>query len=47
MKKYPLFLENVSGNFSINSMKKQDLMGVCTIFKLVIGLLILAILLIP
>ena len=27
-------------------MKKQDLMGVCTIFKLVIGLLILAILLI-
>ena len=43
-KKYPLCLQNISGDFSANIMKKQVKIGVCTIFLLIIQLLILVIL---
>ena len=44
IKKYLLCLENISGDFLPNNMKKQDYMDVCTIFLLIIELLILVIL---
>ena len=46
IKKYIICLGNISGDFSANNMKKkkQDEMGMCTIFLLVIELLVLVIL---
>ena len=48
IKKYPLCLGNISGDFPAKNMekRKQDEMGVCTIFLLIIALFILVMLLI-
>ena len=44
IKKYPLCLEKISGDFSANSTKQQDQMDVCTILLLIIEPLKLVIL---
>ena len=44
IKTYLMSLGNILGDFSTNNMKKTGLKGVCTIFLLVIELLILVIL---
>ena len=45
MERYPLCLGNISGNFSANNMKKKEEKtgsnGCCTIFLLIIDLLML------
>ena len=42
IKKYTLFLGNISRDFSINNVKKTGLNGVAKIFLLIIMILILA-----
>ena len=47
IKKYPLCLGNISGDFSANNLKKkQDEMGECMAFLLITDLLMLVLLLI-